>query len=129
VYAWCTDYRESDPKIIGSKAKRKMLLKAGRHVIYYSSYRSGGKPKIGVNIVTLQPPKRWHLDFIGDEDDETGEYTLTRVGPRRTRLNMTFTEHYRMQNPPSKMQDLIHTREIWDKYVASLERDYRRKNR
>ena len=55
VYDWCTDYRESDPKITGSKAKRKMLLKTTRHVIYVSAYRSGGKPKIGVNIVTLYP--------------------------------------------------------------------------
>jgi hypothetical protein len=129
VYAWCTDYSESDPKITGSKARRKILLKAGRHVIYTSSYRSGGKPKIGVNIVTLHPPNRWHLDFIGDEDDETGDYRLTRLGPRRTRLNMSFTEHYRTRDAPTKAQDAAHVHEIWDKYAARLERDYKRKNR
>ena len=110
VHDWCTDYRESDPKITGSKAKRKMPSKeTRRHVIYVSAYRSGGKPKIGVNIVTLHPPKRWHLDFVGDEDDETGDYRLTRLGPRRTRLDMSFTEHFKIRNAPTKAEDLKHT--------------------
>ena len=129
VYDWCTDYRESDPRITDSKAKRKMLLKTRRHVIYISSYRSGGKPKIGVNIVTLYPQKWWHLDFIGDEDDETGDYRLMRLGPRRTRLDMSFAEHFKIRNAPTKAQDLKHTHEIWDKYVSALERDYVRRNK
>jgi hypothetical protein len=129
VYAWCTDYRDSDPKITGSKTSRKILVKAGRHVIYTGSYRSGGKLKIGVNIVTLHPPRRWHLSFVGDEDDEIGDYTLTRLGPRRTRLEMRFTEHYRVSNAPTKAEDVTHVHELWNKYVARLERDYKRKSR
>ena len=127
VYDWCTDYRETDPRITGSKAKRKILLKTDHRVIYTSEYWSGAKPRSAVNIVTLYPPKAWHLDFVGDEDDEVGDYVLTKLGPRRTRLNMTFTEHYKTHNAPTKTQDVKHTHEVWDKYVAALEKDYARR--
>lgn len=127
VYDWCTDYRESDTKITRSKAKRRILLKTEHRVIYLSSYKSGGKPRNAVNVVTLYPPKAWHLDFIGDDDDEVGDYVLTRLGPQRTRLDMTFEEHYKMRRAPTKVKDLKHTNDVWDKYVAALQKDYVRK--
>lgn len=126
VYDWCTDYRESDTKITGSKAKRRILLKTEHRVIYLSSYRSGGKPRNAVNVVTLYPPKAWHLDFTGDDDDEVGDYVLTRLGPQKTRLDMTFEEHYKTRRAPTKDQDLKHTNEVWDKYVKALENEYAR---
>ena len=124
VYEWCTDYRESDPKISGSKAKRRILLKTKHRVIYLSLYMSGGKPKSAVNVVTLYPQKAWHLDFIGDEDDEAGDYVLTKLGPRRTRLDMTFEEHYKTRKAPTRSQDVKQTNEVWDKYVSALEKEY-----
>ena len=127
VYEWCTDYREDDPTITGSKAKRKTLQKTKRRVIYTTQYKSARKPKSAVNVVTLHPPNSWHLDFIGDEDDETGDYRLTRLGPRRTGLNMVFKEKYKIPNAPSKAEDLKHTSEVWDKYVAALEKDWKKK--
>lgn len=127
VYRWCTDYRETDPNITGSKAKRKILLKTEHRVIYATIYISGGKPRTAVNVVTLYPPRAWHLNFVGDEDDETGDYVLKKAGPRRTRLDMTFTEHYKTRKAPTKAQDTKHTREIWDKYAAALEKGYRRR--
>jgi len=127
VYHWCTDYRESDTKITGSKAKRKILLRMEHRVIYTSTYMSEGKLRSAVNVVTLYPPKAWHLDFIGDEDDESGDYVLTKLGPQRTRLDMTFEEHYKTRNAPTKAQDMKQTHEVWDKYVAALEKDYARR--
>lgn len=127
VYRWCTDYRESDPKITGTKSKRKILLKTEHRVVYTSKYISGGKPKTAVNVVTLYPSKAWHLDFVGDEDDESGDYVLKRMGPNRTRLDMAFTEHYRIRKAPTKAQDIEHTHEVWDKYIRALEKDYRRR--
>jgi hypothetical protein len=126
VYDWCKDYRESDTKLTGSKAKRRILLKTEHRIIYVSSYRSGGKSRNAVNVVTLYPPKAWHLDSIGDDDDELGDYVLTKLGPRRTRLDMTFEEHYKTGKAPAKDKDLKHTNEVWDKYVSALEIDYAR---
>jgi hypothetical protein len=124
VYNWCTDYREDDPKITGTTTKRKILLRTKNRVIYTSNYVTNGKARTAVNVVTLYPPKAWHLDFIGDEDDEIGDYNLKALNPRLTKLQMKFTEHYKTPNVPTKAQDIAHTREIWDKYVVALERDY-----
>jgi len=124
VYKWCTDYREDDPKITGSKNQRKILQKTRQRVIYLSIYKRRGKFKYAVNIVTLYPEKAWHLDFLGEEDEETGDYRLTRLGARRTRLDMVFKERYKIRGAPTKAQDTKGTNEIWDKYVAALQRDY-----
>jgi hypothetical protein len=127
VYDWCTDYRETDPRITGSKSRRRILMKTKHRIVYVVSYRSRGKTKSAVDVVTLHPPRAWHLDFVGDEDDETGDYVLSSLGPRKTRLDMTFMERYKIGSAPSKAQDVKHTREIWDKYAAALEKDYARK--
>ena len=72
VYEWCTDYRETDPKIVGSTKRRIILEKTRQRAIYVQLYYgSDGRRKVCVDIVTLKPPKSWHLDFFGEEDDET----------------------------------------------------------
>ena len=124
VYNWCTDFREDDNKITGSKTKRIILQNNKQRVIYISTYKVRGKTFSGVNIVTLRPPNAWHLDFAGQEDDEIGEYRLTRITPRKTRLNMTFKIKYKIANPPTKREDTKSTSKFWDKYVAAVEKDY-----
>ena len=127
VYDWCTDYRETDPRIMGSKAKRKILLRTEHRVVYAVTYRSGGKTRSAVDVVTLYPPKAWHLNYVGDEDDEVGDYILSSMGSKKTRLDMTFWERYKVANAPSKEQATKDTHEIWDRLVAALEKDYARK--
>ena len=126
VYNWCTDFREDDNKITGSKTGRIILQKTKRRVVYISAYRSSGRSRYGANIVTLRPPNAWHLDYAGQEGDEIGHYRLTRLGPARTRLDMTFREKYKIRDTPTKKEDAKQTSEIWDRYVVALERDYAR---
>jgi hypothetical protein len=101
-------------------------MKTKHRVVYVTSYRSGGKSRSAVDVVTLHPPKAWHLDYVGDEDDETGDYVLSSLGRRKTRLDMRFKEHYKIRNAPSKAQDTKHIHELWDRYVDALEKDYAR---
>jgi hypothetical protein len=124
VYDWCTDYREDDNQITGSKVQRKILQKTKRRAIYISTYEKEGKMLSGVNIVILRPPSAWSLDYVGEEEDETGRYKLARVGSSRTRLDMIFTDKYKDSNAPSMLEDKNHTEQLWDKYVARLEMDY-----
>ncbi len=124
AYYWCTDYREDDNQITESKTQFKILQKTNRRVIYLRISKRHGKAMIGVKMVTLRPPKAWYLDQVGEDEDATGIYTLTRVGPKRTRLNMRFTEKYKIRDAPTKEQDRNDTAQMWDKYVAALERDY-----
>jgi hypothetical protein len=66
------------------------------------------------------------LDLVGQENDEIGDYHLTRLGSRKTRLDITFKVKYKIANAPTKEQDTKQTNEVWDKYIAALERDYAR---
>ena len=82
-----------------------------------------------MDVVTLHPPKAWHLDLTGDEGwKETGDYALSSLGSRRTRLDTRFKEHFEVSKPkpPAKAEYEKHVGEVWDKYVAELERDYAR---
>jgi len=124
VYGWCVDFREDDPKIWGSKTKRIILQKTKRRVIYMSTQRRGGRATSAVRIVTLRPPNAWHLDLAGQENDEIGNYRLISLGPGKTRLDITFKVKYKIANAPTKEQDAKQTNEIWDKYIAALERDH-----
>ena len=124
VYDWCTDFREDDNKITGSKTRRIILQKTKQRVVYVSAYRSSGRFRYGVSTVTLRPPNGWHLDHVGEEDDEIGDYRLTRLGSSKTKLGMTFRGKYKTRNAPTKREDAKQTSEMWDKYVAALERDY-----
>jgi hypothetical protein len=127
VYKWCTDFREDDNRITGSKNRRKILQKTSRRVVYVTTYfPKVGVAKVGVNLVTLRPPNSWHLDFIGEEEDEEGDYRLTRLAARKTKLDMRFSERYKVRNAPTQTEDLEHTEELWGKYAAALERDYAR---
>ena len=126
VYDWCTDYRDTDPKITGAKSTRRILLRTKYRIIYTESYRSHGKTTIAVDVVTRHPPKGWHLDYVSDEDNEVGDYVLTALGPRKTRIDLTFAEHFKIPNAPTKAQYSSMVSRVWDKYVQALQEDYRR---
>ncbi|HZW55250.1 MAG TPA: hypothetical protein VFF30_03090 [Nitrososphaerales archaeon] len=127
VYNWCTDFSEDDPKITGSRSQRKILQKTSKQVVYAQLYEGAdGKPKVAVDIVTLNPSKKtWHLDYFGEEDDETGDYKLTSVGKNKTKLDMVFKERWKnISTVPTKEEQVEQTSRIWDKYIAALEREY-----
>jgi hypothetical protein len=126
VYDWCTDFREDDGKITGSKSQRKILEKTKKRVIYVQIYQGGdGKQKVAANIVTLRPPNSWHLEFFGEEDDETGEYVVKDLGKDKTRLDMVFKEKWKnIAKVPSIEEQTKQTDKVWDKYVKALEKDY-----
>ena len=126
VYDWCTDFRGDDGKITGSKSQRIIVEKTKKRVIYVQIYKGGdGKQKVAANIVTLRPPNSWHLDFFGEEDDETGEYVVKDLGKDKTRLDMVFKEKWKnIAKVPSIEEQTKQTNKVWDKYVKALEKDY-----
>lgn len=130
AYEWLTDYSEDDPKITGSKSQRTILEKSRRETVYLTSYK-GDDDRVFtvVNIVTLKPPSSWHLDQYGIEDNETGDYKLVKLGKSKTRINMVFKETWKnIREIPTIEEQVRHTSEIWDKYVAALEHDYSSKH-
>ena len=66
------------------------------------------------------------MDKVGSENDEIGNYCLTRLGPRKTRLDITFNIKYKIANAPTKEEDTKQINRVWDRYTAALEKDYAR---
>jgi hypothetical protein len=128
VYDWCTDYREDDNRITGSKSRRRILEKTRLRVIY-TTREKGTKSLGAASIVTLHPSDSWHVDSIGDQRDTFGDYRLTKLGRGRTRLNIVFKIKRKSRAAPNKSKFLRHLDEIWNKYVETLEKDYRRQTR
>ena len=126
VFNWCTDYRTDDNKITGGKYPRIILEKTKNRVVF-ASYKQGsdGTPKLAVRVVTLNPSKySWHLDYFGEEDLETGEYRLKRVGKNVTRLDMEFNNKWKHGKGPALKEHIDHARHAWQKYGPKLESDY-----
>jgi len=129
VYGWCTDYQADDTKLTRSKTQRVILQKTPRQVIYLETFRRNGRQMSAVNIVSLNRPIRWHLNYVGQEAEEVGDYRLTRLGPAKTRLDMRFKVRYKIHGAPSKSEETKSTSAVWDKYVTALEKEFAHKKR
>lgn len=123
VYDWCTDYRQDDYRITRSKSQRRILEKTRQRVIY-TTKEKGAKSIGPASIVALHPPDTWHVDSISDQRNIVGDYHLTKLARKRTRLDIVFRVKRKSRAAPSRSKFLRHLNEIWDKYVGALERDY-----
>jgi hypothetical protein len=128
VYAWCTDYRKDDPKMFSSKLRRVFHEKTKKRAIWTiagEGLPSGIDP---VRVVWLRPPDAWHLETCGDET-LVGDYKLTALSSRRTRLDMAFTQTYGTRKEVRSREDFQRARRAtldhWNHYAKFLERDYR----
>jgi hypothetical protein len=130
VYDWCTDFREDDADITGSQTKTKVLEKTKSRVIMTDSYMQKGKSVESVTVVSLRPPNAWHLDYAGNEaESEFGNYKLTRLAAKKTRLDMEFTMIYGPgRRVPSKEELIDGSSKFWDKLIVHLMNDHSKKN-
>lgn len=129
VFNWCVDYRSTDPGIIGSKRERRVLSKTNKRAIFGSVFpaEDSGYRKIGVSLVTLKQPSSWHLDFFGEDYDETGEYKLKSLGKNKTAINIVLKEKWKNKDPselPTVADREQHVNQIWTKYITALESEY-----
>ena len=94
--------------------------------VRYDDHIIDGRLATAARIISLYPPNRWHLDMIGDESNETGDYELTPLGDRKTRLSVTFRISAKTLSGQSKSSFVKGVNALWDRYVPALEMDYRR---
>lgn len=126
VYAWWTDFREDDPQITGQSRTISIFERTANLVIMSVKYVSHGEAKTAARIVSLKPPDAWHLDWIGDEGNEIGDYKLTRLDSNRTRLRAIFRVSSKTPGAYARSTFLKGVNAGWDKYVPALETDYRK---
>jgi len=125
VYDWCTDYREDDFKIIGVKARRLILEKTKSRAVFINQPK-GTHVGTAINIVTFHPPNGWGLNSIRAERDTIGHYRLRKLGPGSTKLDILFKLNWKTAPTSTKAGLLRHLDEMWGKYAAALEREYKR---
>ncbi len=129
VYQWCTDYREDDDRITDSiyHYKAKVVLREAARIVRIIVL-PGRNPNrnTDVEIISLMPPNRWHLNKLSATDDETGSYRLVRKGPRLTSLEMWFREKWRVRNLPDRNRYRALFNQVWDRYVDVMEAEFRR---
>jgi hypothetical protein len=123
VYSWWTDFREDDPKITGQERTISIFEHNGSRIIMSVSHQSDDKTVSAARIVSLMPPDAWHLDWIGDEFDETGDYKLTPISSGRTKLAAIFKVKPKTTNCPDKANLRKNINEVWVKYIEALESD------
>ena len=125
VFSWCTDFKEDDGKMIGSKTKRHFLEHTRKRIIWTVNYKEEGEVREGVRVVWLRPPDSWHLDTCGDHR-ELGDYKLTPVSKKKTRLDMVFHMVYDDPNQViDRQQWEKESLEEWNAYSQFLEMDYK----
>lgn len=126
VYAWCTDYRSDDGKFSLLKPRFRVLRLGKNRILRIRTYSDGeAKDRVAVDLIRLDPPTRWHLDEIDEEDLEAVDYRLTALGPRRTRVTLSVTERWMIPNYPSRREVEMGSNAYWDRLVAALESHYR----
>ena len=123
-FAWCTDFREDDSKMTGSKTRRHFLERSRRRFVWVVTRKEGRKTVEGIRAVWLKAPDAWHLDTCGD-GREIGDYKLTPVGSR-TRLDMVFQVTYDDPKKAGSVREWVRdTKREWDAFGRYLEADYR----
>lgn len=125
VFQWCTDFREDDGDMVGSKAKRTFLERTPKRVVWITDYKEKGENKEGIRVVWLHPPDAWSLDTCGDQR-EVGEYRLTAKGKNKTRLDMKFHKTFDSKNEvEDKKKWEKDVDEEWNTFAEHLEKDYK----
>lgn len=131
AYSWCTDFRESDPKLEGESYERKIIRRTSASVVYEDLDSKPDGWHWARYDVRLEPPNKWSLLSVGNYRSVRAEYALTRIGEGRTRFDMWFK---REAGPLLAPKVSRRTRErqmtqMWRKFALALERDYRKSSR
>lgn len=131
AYRWCTDFRPDDAGREGESYDRRILERTPRRVVYEDLGSTGTGWRWVRAEVTLRPPNRWHAESVGNYRDASIDYTLTALGPQRTRFTMVW--HRRATRlagkPPSRRSVERSTFLNWRHFAAAMERDYGKRRR
>ncbi len=124
VYEWCTDFSSEHYRLDGEP--RRMLEVTKNRVIFIEVYTlPDGAQRMGVDLMTLRPVSSWHMDYFGQDNDESAEYILNAVGRDKTRIDMSFRNRWKGEMSLSTEEKRKIENEAWDGYIRTLEGAYR----
>jgi hypothetical protein len=131
AFGWCTDYTPEDAKLEGDSYQRKIVERTRRRVVFEDLEETKDRWIWSREVVTLQPPNRWHMDGVGNHRDVTADYVLSSLPDGRTRLDLRWRR--RPKDPAAakltKAQREASALRAWKRFGAAMERDYSRSRR
>ncbi len=132
VFRWCTDYRDDDDRITDSiyHYRSEIVLREPDRIVRIITVPGTDRNRsTDVEIITLRPPNRWHLEKFSFSDDESGDYSLTRQGPNLTSLEMRFRKKWKVRSPPDPKRYRALFNRVWDRYVDVIQEEFARRGR
>ena len=127
AFAWCTDYTPQDAALEGESYERKIVTREPRRVVFEDLEETPSGWVWARDVVTLRPPRRWHMESVGSHRDVTADYVLTTLPDGRTQLELRWWR--RPHGPGKKIPRAQREKEAtiaWKRFTAAMERDYRR---
>lgn len=127
VFAWCTDYTPGDSKLENEEYQRKVIDRTTRRVTFEDLEESKDGWIWSRDVVSLRPPKRWHMDGVGNRRDVVADYVLSSLPDGRTRLDLRWRRRPKVPGGQNltKSQREASAKRSWKRFGAALERDYR----
>jgi hypothetical protein len=131
VFAWCTDYSPTDPTLEKEKYERKIIERTPHQVIFEDLEESKDGWDWQRAVVSLRPPRSWHMDGFGNNRDVTADYVLSPLPDGGTRLDLRWRRRPKVPDVTrgTKAQREASSTRAWKLFAAALERDYNRARR
>src|SRR2546427_12431759 len=124
VYAWCTEFRDSDPELSRVRLRTRKLIRREGDLIEMEETGIMGFPFVARFHVRLRPPDVWEADARSNMGRTHNTYRRFS-DPEGTRLEMTFdvrlTGPYRLLAPFARGFVLRRISQEWDDYVRAME--------
>ena len=124
VYAWCTEFRDSDPELSRVRLRTRRVINREGDLIEMEESGIMAFPFVARFHVRLRPPDGWEADARSNMGFTHNTYRLFS-DPEGTRLEITFDVHltgpYRLFAPFAKGFIVRRTSQEWDDYVRAME--------
>jgi len=124
VYAWCTDFQDSDPTLSRARLRTRRVLRREGGVVEMEETGVMGFPFAARFQVELEPPHGWKADGRSNMGRTLNTYRLWSE-PDGTRLEITFdlrlSGPYRVITPFARGYVLRRLSKEWEDYARAME--------
>ena len=124
VYAWCTEFRDSDPDLSGVRLRTRRVIRREGDRIEMEESGIMAFPFVARFHIRLRPPDGWEADARSNMGHTHNTYRLF-ADTEGTRLEMTFDVHltgpYRLFAPFARGFIVRKTSREWDDYVTAMQ--------
>jgi len=127
AYRWLTDYRPEDSRFSRLRPRYRVIRVSKDRVVRIRTHREKtAATQVAVDLVRFDPPHRWHVDQIDEDDLNSADFDVQPVGARKTRIRVAVLERWMTPQSPTLSELRERLSDYWDRIVAGLEQDYRR---